>query len=483
MPIAEVKLPDGRIAQFNVAEGTTPEQVIAFATEKFKTNYEPISQAANKVAQGVTLGLADEIKAGVAALSSAPFTSGLSLGEAYNQALAQNRQKEAAFTENNPILSPALEIGGGLLTGIGGAGRLAKTAPETAAKIGAYSAANPVKAGALGAALQGGIYGFNTGEGGLQQRGVNAAESALVSAPLGAIGGAIASKIAGKNAIPTAEDVRSQANKIYDLAQQKGGFIPANYTDEFLNDINKFKPQTTQAQNIFGDSATSQLIDKFQTLKGQPVSLKAYQELDENLGDAIDGYVDAMTGKLTKEGKKLFDIQTALRKTVDKVGKADIPNNEGFQLLSQGRDLWKQQAKLRDIEKIVTRAELSDQPATAIRSGFRTLLSNPNRLRGYNKQEVAMIKEAAKTGIVTDSLRLLSSRLPAIVSAGSGNLAGAAALQGAGMINRDLATQLQLNKVQQLTNSIAGGGQPLNKPVNLGILGNLTNISGILGAQ
>lgn len=34
MPIAKVKLPDGRIGRFNVPEGTTPEQVIAFAQEQ-----------------------------------------------------------------------------------------------------------------------------------------------------------------------------------------------------------------------------------------------------------------------------------------------------------------------------------------------------------------------------------------------------------------------------------------------------------------
>lgn len=36
MPIAKIQLPDGRIAKFEVPEGTTPEQVTAFAEQQFK---------------------------------------------------------------------------------------------------------------------------------------------------------------------------------------------------------------------------------------------------------------------------------------------------------------------------------------------------------------------------------------------------------------------------------------------------------------
>ena len=34
MPIAKVRLPDGRVARFNVPEGTTPEEVTAFAAQQ-----------------------------------------------------------------------------------------------------------------------------------------------------------------------------------------------------------------------------------------------------------------------------------------------------------------------------------------------------------------------------------------------------------------------------------------------------------------
>ena len=41
MPIAKVKLPDGRIAKFEVPDGTTPEQVTAFAEQNMQTFDQP----------------------------------------------------------------------------------------------------------------------------------------------------------------------------------------------------------------------------------------------------------------------------------------------------------------------------------------------------------------------------------------------------------------------------------------------------------
>jgi hypothetical protein len=64
MPIAKIQLPDGRIARFEVPEGTTPEQVTAFAqTQKFDANQTPepsladeVKQSAGNLAAGLVRG-------------------------------------------------------------------------------------------------------------------------------------------------------------------------------------------------------------------------------------------------------------------------------------------------------------------------------------------------------------------------------------------------------------------------------------------
>jgi len=71
MPVAKIQLPDGRIAKFEVAEGTTPQEIESFASQQFQEQptqeasaigeaARPFLQAAKQVAVG-TLGSAGDI--------------------------------------------------------------------------------------------------------------------------------------------------------------------------------------------------------------------------------------------------------------------------------------------------------------------------------------------------------------------------------------------------------------------------------------
>ena len=46
MPIAKIQLPDGRIGRFEVAEGTTPDQVLEFANNQFGGQEQQMQQQA-----------------------------------------------------------------------------------------------------------------------------------------------------------------------------------------------------------------------------------------------------------------------------------------------------------------------------------------------------------------------------------------------------------------------------------------------------
>lgn len=72
MPIAKIQLPDGRVARFEVPDGTTPEQVTAFAEQQFApqpkateapkpelSTLEGIKQGAGNLAKGIASGFAD----------------------------------------------------------------------------------------------------------------------------------------------------------------------------------------------------------------------------------------------------------------------------------------------------------------------------------------------------------------------------------------------------------------------------------------
>ena len=123
-------------------------------------------------------------------------------------------------------------------------------------------------------------------------------------------------------------------------------------------------------------------------------------------------YENVKDWKLSKEGMQMLDIQTKFRDMINKADETQIlGGKEGFDALKQARKLWATSRQMSDIDRIVQRAELSEQPATAIKSGFRTMLSNPNRMRGYSPEVKKAIKDAATTGAVTDLIRTFGSRL------------------------------------------------------------------------
>lgn len=146
MPIAKVQLPDGKIARFEVPEGTTQEQVITYAKEfkpQEQQEYNTAATGGRKFLQGATFGLGDEIQAAIAAPIAKAFGGGSainldelerrgypvsrppSMGELYQEGRDELRAEDKAFTRDNPKSALALEIAGGLSTGGTGAAKLA----------------------------------------------------------------------------------------------------------------------------------------------------------------------------------------------------------------------------------------------------------------------------------------------------------------------------------------------------------------------
>ena len=146
---------------------------------------EPPTERRRAIAQGLSLGFADEILAGL----QAPFGEG-SLSENYGKALQQERDVLKQYRQDYPISSAAYEIGGAILPAIftGGAAAPA-AATRTAAVLGGLTR------GAVGGAKTGAVYGFGSGEGDVFNRAANMGVQALTGAgfggALGAIGGTL----------------------------------------------------------------------------------------------------------------------------------------------------------------------------------------------------------------------------------------------------------------------------------------------------
>lgn len=281
-------------------------------------------------------------------------------------------------------------------------------------------------------------------------KGVDKANNALVN-------------YGNKAPILAADDIKALANDSYKVAEQRGGILKPNVVNKFIDDVDSLAPQTAEGKLLAGDNALTQTSAAIKQFRDKPLTLRSAQEIDEILGDKIDNFVDKTTGALSKEGKKLLDVQTAFRKNIDDAVESDMVGS-GFDSWKQGKQLWSAQAKTRDIEKIINRASMMENPVTGVKTGFRTLANNPSRMRGFTAAEQAAIKHAAKTGVPTGALKFMGSRLissmtGAIAGAAGGGPVGAALGMiggaAAGTPFREAANALQMRRANDVLSKIS----------------------------
>lgn len=186
----DVQLPNGVIVK-NVPPGTT-KAMLSARLNKSGTAPSPqvtpppandksggiLDTVVRGAANAATFNMADEIAAGADALLQPVFgtgRSGKSLGERYDQNLVDQRERDKANAAANPATDIAANIGGA----VAGPGKFAA-----------------VPKGIIGllkrGAVEGGIYGFGSGEGGLENRVKSAATGSAIGLGTGAaFGGAV----------------------------------------------------------------------------------------------------------------------------------------------------------------------------------------------------------------------------------------------------------------------------------------------------
>lgn len=422
--------------------------------------------------QGATGSFADEAMAGIGAGIAYPIQNlrgdDVSYKELYDQGLQSQQKGLREDNENNLGLTIAANLAGGLAP----AGAINATKLGTFIKSGISRGLLPAATSAAGkaanlasktlvggttSAASGALYGAGAATPGNRLQGAadNAAISSLVGAG-GAALGSVANKLLTPKAVTkTADEIAGEAGSAYRKATESGGVLTDKFTDKFVSQVEKSLPQTEAGKIVSGgDSPVAKLVERVKGLRGREISLDEAQEIDELLGDQIDGLLE--NGRLTKEGRKVLDIQSSFRNMIDSAEEGDVIGGKiGFNSLKEGRQLWSKSARLRDIEKIISRAEMTDNPATAIKTGFRNLASNPSRMRGYSVAERKLIEKAAKSGIISDTLKTAGSRLIPIV-ASSGGLGSAAAAQATSLAARSGATRIQVGKAGKVAREIAG---------------------------
>jgi len=183
------------------------DDLFADVDKKPLTTGETVVGVARAAGQGLTIGLGDEIEAGV--------RTGFGMAGDYDETLKGVRSDIKEFREKAPVISTASEVAGAvptLFAPLGWAGRagqlLTGSRLSNAANMtGRQLAAEGMKVGAT----QGGLHGFGRGEGGVTNR----ATGAVVDGAIGAGVGRVAAPVldAAVNAVGRVSRAASQARR------------------------------------------------------------------------------------------------------------------------------------------------------------------------------------------------------------------------------------------------------------------------------
>lgn len=131
-----------------------------------------------------------------------PFT------ELYDLGREEVRLEHAQAKEDNPNFYMGGQIVGGIASSVAPAKAL-----SSVEKLSKYARSKPIRAAAAVGAVQGGVYGFNSGEGGAGERSKEAAVTGLGGAVAGPIG-ARAAQMVGGVVDPIAKPLLARAQKV-----------------------------------------------------------------------------------------------------------------------------------------------------------------------------------------------------------------------------------------------------------------------------
>lgn len=436
MPIARYELPDGRIARFEVPEGTTPEQAQEIGAKFDYSKAEatpPATTPAPKAektwgealvgddknagivrtmfdqgGQGLTFGLLDEgqdrIGAGIASLAT---------GEKYDDLLKEARGMSKARLarqfEQRPGLSIASNIAGGVVTGGAGAETSAGAAVANSLRNGTVFGKNLGTAGraikgAVSGAVSGGLYGAGSADDG--KRGEGAEFGAKVGAVGGAAGPYIAKAARGttdfltdmykgtrlkapEEVVDFAGELAKIAGANYSKMRKNGATFNSNAATELAAKaraavdvdgfIPEYNPKTLMVINKLEDRATDP--------KGNPITLSELDQYRRLLGRAAD-----------EDGVSAASARAAIDDFVNSANPSHLASGtpEAIELLNKGRSEYAKSSRYADVADVYLAANGS---TNSLKQRMSTFYRNDNNTRGMNAAELEALKRAKSRSI------------------------------------------------------------------------------------
>jgi hypothetical protein len=279
MPIARIQLPDGRIARFEVAEGTSPQEIESFAAQQIQQQEQP---SLGRRALGKTGEFLGELGPGLGELFQGAFQLGAELSgrediaKRIGEGIKEEREKLTGAQRAGRIAGQIIPFApAGVATGA-----------RTAAALGGGVAARVAGAGTAGAVGAGELAAISpTTEGTLPARG----REILQSGALGALGGSALSGVS-----QAARGVRQlfRARKPEDILAAR---LPKEQTNQLLQQL---KTATPDSPVILPDIAG----DEVKGLTRAVGKLSGAKDIvSDTLEKRAEGAVTRVTNQLSKD--------------------------------------------------------------------------------------------------------------------------------------------------------------------------------------
>lgn len=432
--------------------------------------FEKIDAGVRGAADMLTLGLSDEIAAGLG--------TGFGMLGDYDEALAKQRGIDRFDEQENPYARIAGQVAGGVTGGVGmaksGATLMGRAVP------GATSVAPKATQTALAAAEgagYGGAYGVGSGEGvedRLRQGKVGALTGAATGAFMQKVANGLANRAARKasmNAATPTDVLEQSKNALYRQSEQAGVTIKQSSLQGLAKNMkiaagrlnDKIRPQTAG------------VVEDIDDLFSKNMSLEEFDEVRQQVGLALKSASPS-------DGRTLSAMKRVMDKWADNIKPQSITGDiRGFEYIKQARALNTRKMKTELLESILDDAQVQTGNYTqaglakTVQGKFKALYSQIKKGKhpSFTKEEIALIRQIASSSTSGKTMRLLAKFDPkGVVSLGGGMLVGSA-VPGVGTVGLPLAglaaargvEKNAVNAVQNLRNAAAAGAKPYGQQI------------------
>jgi len=326
-------------------------------------------------------------------------------GEILDDIRAQRR----LFREQNPKLSTAANIAGGVA---------AIALPAGAAARAATGLGKAIRGAGVGAA-SGGLTGAGAAEGGLEERAEGAARGAGTGAVVGAALPGVAKvaggfrklfKAAGERA-QTLEQLQNLASAAYRRAEQSGLLLKP---DAFRGFINNIGPKAIKELDPELTPKAWRFMKRWEDLADSQVGISSLMTERQLLGQIIR----ELPVKAKTERRALVKLRQSLDGFMENLGRNTVARGDpkvAQEALKTGNDLYRRFARGEVIDRIVRLSRENAKQGGVdreMRRRFKALIRNEKEFRLFNKAEQKAIRRASRLGVLTGPLAVIGTAAP-----------------------------------------------------------------------